>query len=100
MKTLLIKNADVVATFDNADATQAREIPHASVFIRGNLIEAIGPAHELPQDADEVISAAGHVVMPGLVNTHHHMFQSLTRAIPAVQNAELFGWFQPFCWYL
>ena len=64
----------------------------ASLFIRGNLIEAIGAAADLPQTADEVIDARGHLVTPGLVNTHHHMFQSLTRAIPAVQNAELFGW--------
>ena len=92
MKTLLIKNAELVATLDNADPTKARELQHASVFIRGNLIEAIGPAHELPQEANEVINAVGHVVVPGLVNTHHHMYQSLTRAIPAVQNAELFGW--------
>ncbi|MDP1780779.1 MAG: 8-oxoguanine deaminase, partial [Hydrogenophaga sp.] len=42
--------------------------------------------------ADETIDARGHLVMPGLVNTHHHMYQSLTRAVPAVQNAELFGW--------
>ena len=92
MKTLLIKNARCVATFDHAEAHQSRELANASVFIRGNLIESIGPAVDLPQDAHEVIDARGHLVMPGLVNTHHHMFQSLTRAIPAVQNAELFGW--------
>ena len=92
MTTLLIKNARCIATFDHADAHQSRELANASVFIRGNLIESIGPAADLPQDADEVIDARGHLVMPGMVNTHHHMFQSLTRAIPAVQNAELFGW--------
>lgn len=42
--------------------------------------------------ADEVINATGHLVIPGLVNTRHHMFQSLTRAIPQVQNPELFSW--------
>ncbi len=87
-KTLLIRNARCVATLD---ATE-RELKDASVFIRGNLIEAIGPAAELPQTADEIINAQGHLVLPGMVNTHHHMVQSLTRAIPAVQNAELFGW--------
>ncbi len=92
MTTLLIKNAQAVATFDHADSLKSRELAHASVFVRDNLIEAIGPANELPQTADEVINAAGHLVMPGLVNTHHHMFQSLTRALPATQNAELFGW--------
>ena len=92
MSTLLIKNAQLVATFDDAEPTKSRELVDASVFIRGKLIEAIGPAAELPQDADVVINARGHLVMPGMVNTHHHMVQSLTRAIPAVQNAELFGW--------
>ena len=92
MPTLLIKNAQLVATFDNTDPTKSRELAHASVFVRDNLIEAIGPAADLPQDADEVIDACGHLVMPGLVNTHHHMYQSLTKAIPATQNAELFGW--------
>ncbi len=88
MTTLLIHNAEAVATFDDART----ELRQASVFIRDNLIEAIGPAADLPQTADEVIDARGHVVIPGLINTHHHMYQSLTRAIPSVQNAELFGW--------
>ena len=56
------------------------------------MIESLGATLEQPQDADEVIDARGHMVMPGMVNTHHHMYQSLTRAIPATQNAELFGW--------
>lgn len=88
MTTLLIRNATCVATLDDTQ----REWRDASVFIRGNLIEAVGPAADLPQTADEVIDARGHLVTPGLVNTHHHMYQSLTRAIPSVQNAELFGW--------
>ena len=92
MPTLLIKNARLIATFDAAHPAQARELPHASVFIRDHRIAALGPAAELPQTADEVIDAHHHLVMPGLINTHHHMFQSLTRALPAVQNAELFGW--------
>ncbi len=90
--TLLIRNARCIATFDHADPLQARELRDASVLIRGNRIEAIGAADSLPQDADQVIDARNHLVTPGLVNSHHHMFQSLTRAIPAVQNAELFGW--------
>jgi 8-oxoguanine deaminase len=92
MSTLLIKNARCVATFDHADPTQAKEWRDASVLIRGHCIEAIGPASDLPQTADEVIDARGYLVTPGLINTHHHMYQSLTRAIPEVQNAELFGW--------
>jgi len=87
-KTLLIRNARVLVTMDD----ERREIPNGSVFIRDNVIEQVGPSDQLPASADEVIDAANHVVMPGLVNTHHHMYQSLTRAIPAAQDAELFGW--------
>jgi cytosine/adenosine deaminase-related metal-dependent hydrolase len=94
MSTLLIQNARCIASFDAADPTQAREWQNASIFIRGHRIEAIGPSVDLPGQADEVIDARRHLVIPGLINTHHHMFQSLTRAIPQVQNAELFGWLQ------
>jgi cytosine/adenosine deaminase-related metal-dependent hydrolase len=87
-KTLLVRHATVVVTMDDA----RREIPDGAVFIRGNVVEQVGPSSELPQDADEVIDATGHIVIPGMINTHHHMFQSLTRAVPAGQNAELFGW--------
>ena len=90
--TLLIQNADCVATMDDAGT----EWRHASIVIQGGTIVACGPTDSLAPEwlegATEVIDARGHVVIPGLVNTHHHMFQSLTRAIPAAQNAELFGW--------
>jgi cytosine/adenosine deaminase-related metal-dependent hydrolase len=87
-KTLLIKNARVLVTMDG----QRREIGKGAVFVRGNVIEQVGPTSELPNEADEVIDASGQVVMPGLVNTHHHMYQSLTRVIPAAQDGELFNW--------
>ena len=86
--TLLIRNARVVATMDDARS----EMRDASVLVRGNVIEAIGPAHTLPTEASEVIDARNHIVIPGLINTHHHMFQSLTRAVPGAQDAELFTW--------
>ena len=86
--TLLIRNALVVVTMDD----QRREIAGGAVFIRGHRIEQVGAASALPQSADEIIDARHHVVLPGLVNTHHHMFQSLTRAVPAAQDAELFDW--------
>jgi cytosine/adenosine deaminase-related metal-dependent hydrolase len=89
-RTLLIRDATLVATFDDA----RRELPGASVLVRGNLVEAVGPAADLPRTADEVIDARGHLVIPGLVNTHHHMVQSLTRAVRSVQDAELFSWLQ------
>ena len=69
-----------------------REIADGGVFIRGHVIEAVGPAAELPATADEVIDCRDMVVLPGLVNTHHHFFQTLTRAVPAAQDAELFAW--------
>lgn len=96
MPTLLIHNATCIATFDHADPALGRELRDASLFVRDGRIEWIGPAPELPPAlraaADEVIDASGHLVTPGLVNTHHHMYQSLTRAIPGVQDAELFTW--------
>ena len=73
---------------------QRREIPDGAVFIRGPRIEAVGPSAALPATADEVIDAHDQIVLPGLVNTHHHMYQTLTRAVPAAQDTELFGWLQ------
>jgi 8-oxoguanine deaminase len=76
------------------DDTQ-QEWQDASVWVRDGLIEYVGPAAQLPPAAlaaDEVFDARHHLVVPGLVNTHHHMFQSLTRAVVGVQDAELFGW--------
>lgn len=94
--SLLIDNAECIATFDHPDSAQGRELNNASLFVRNNRIEWVGPATELPPElraqAQEVINARGHLVTPGLVNTHHHMTQSLTRAIPGVQDAELFSW--------
>src|SRR5207342_1380853 len=80
----------LVATMDDA----RREIADGAVLIRGNVIEAVGATADLPATADETIDLAGHVVLPGLVNTHHHLFQTLTRALPAAQDASLFGWLQ------
>ncbi|MBT9551060.1 MAG: amidohydrolase family protein, partial [Hydrogenophaga sp.] len=96
MNTLLIHHATCIATFDHADPAQGRELKDASLFVRDHVIEWIGPTAELPrallESAVETIDARGHLVTPGLVNTHHHMYQSLTRAIPGVQDAELFSW--------
>ena len=89
-KTLLLHHADTLVTMD---ATR-REIPDGAVFIRDGVIEAVGPSAELPAHADEVRDLSGRIVLPGLVNTHHHMYQSLTRAGPGAQDAELFGWLQ------
>jgi len=87
MPTLLIKNAYIVTMDDHR-----REIPEGGLFIRNEFIEQVGPAAEMPQEADEILDLSGHVLLPGLVNTHHHFYQTLTRAIPAAQNANLFNW--------
>ncbi len=77
-RTLLARHADVLVTMDDA----RREIPDGALFVRGNRIEQVGATADLPPTADEVIDLSGHVLLPGLVNTHHHMFQTLTRVGP------------------
>jgi len=89
-RTLLVRNADVLVTMDG----KRREIPGGGLFAEGNRITAVGRSSELPETADQVLDLAGHVVIPGLVNTHHHMYQSLTRALPFAQDAGLFGWLE------
>ena len=100
-ETLLLKNADLLCTMRPArDMTGragddvGREIPGGGLFARGGVIEAVGSSADLPDNADIVLDMQGHVVIPGMVNTHHHLFQNLTRAVPAAQNAPLFGWLQ------
>jgi 8-oxoguanine deaminase len=88
MATLLIRNARLLVTMDE----QRREIEGGGVFVRDHVIEALGPSSELPASADTVIDARGQVVFPGLVNTHHHMYQTLTRVIRPAQDCELFDW--------
>jgi 8-oxoguanine deaminase len=88
MSTLLILHADLLVTMDD----HRREIPDGGLFIRDGFIEQVGPTSQLPATADEVLDLAGHILLPGLINTHHHFYQTLTRAIPAAQNANLFGW--------
>jgi len=89
-KTLLVRNAQVLVTMDQ----RRREIEGGGLYIQGGRIVAVGPTGVLPASADQVLDLRGHVVVPGLVNTHHHMFQSLARAVPASQDRELFSWLQ------
>ena len=88
MSTLLLKNAALLITMDE----KRQRIEQGGLLVRGNVIEMVGPSSELSQEADHVIDASGMVVLPGLVNTHHHLYQTLTRALPAVQDVELFDW--------
>lgn len=88
MTTLLVKNAELLAAFDD----QGTELAGGGLFIRDGFIEAVGRSGDLPQQADEVLDLSGHLLLPGLVNTHHHFYQTLTRAVPAAQDANLFNW--------
>ena len=94
-QTLLLKNADVLCTMSEPWENESNiesEIKGGGLFARNGIIEAVGESSSLPQIADTIIDMKGHVVIPGMVNTHHHLFQNLTRAVPAAQNSELFGW--------
>lgn len=92
MTTLLLKRVHTLVTFDET----RRELHDAALYIRDGVIEAVGALSDMPKNeagevvADEVIDLSNHVLLPGLVNTHHHMFQSLTRAL--AQDFELFDW--------
>jgi cytosine/adenosine deaminase-related metal-dependent hydrolase len=88
MSTLLIKNAAILVTMDD----RRREISGGGLFVRDGFIEKVGPTSEIPSKADEVLDLSGHLILPGLVNTHHHFYQTLTRAVPAAQDANLFNW--------
>lgn len=86
MPTLLLRHADLLVTMDD----ERRRIPDGGLFARDGVIERVGPTADLPASADVILEARGMVVLPGLVNTHHHLYQTLTRAI--AQNAKLFDW--------
>ena len=86
MANVLIKNANVVLTMDD----NRRELRGADILIQNGEISEIG--HDLSAEDAEVFDATGKIVTPGLVNTHHHLYQTLTRAVPGAQDALLFGW--------
>lgn len=88
MSTLLVKNADIVITIDE----KRRQIRNGGLFVRDNIIEKVAKMDDLPAEADEIIDAEGLAILPGLINTHHHFYQTLTRAVPGSQNQELFDW--------
>jgi cytosine/adenosine deaminase-related metal-dependent hydrolase len=85
MSEILIQNADTIITMD---ATR-RELHGADVLLRGGVVAAVGQGLTT---MGRVVQAKGCVVTPGLVNTHHHLYQTLTRAVPGGQDALLFGW--------
>ncbi|GGC88556.1 8-oxoguanine deaminase [Chelatococcus reniformis] len=87
-KSLLAKNADVLVTMDG----ERRELVGASLYAEDGVIKQVGPAAELPQTADTVLDMSGQILLPGFVNCHHHLNQTLTRNLPACQNNNLFPW--------
>lgn len=90
MTTMLVKNADVLVTMDD----ERREIAGGGLFVRDGFIEQVAPTEGLPTTADQVLDMSGQIVLPGFVNTHHHLGQTLTRALPEAQNLNLFPWLQ------
>ena len=88
MATLLVKNASLLAAMDGT----RREIENGGLYVENGFIKQVGKTGELPEIADEVLDLKDHLVLPGLVNTHHHFYQTLTRAVPAAQDANLFNW--------
>jgi 8-oxoguanine deaminase len=88
MTSLLVRHAALVVTMDDADTRWA----DGGIYVEGNVIRQIGPTHSLPQHADRVIDAQEMILLPGLVNTHHHFYQTLTRNLPDAQEANLFSW--------
>ena len=85
MSTTLIKNAKAIVTVDDSDTI----FRNANILIEGCEIKSIGQQN---WDADRVIDASGCFIYPGLVNTHHHLYQTFTRNLPSVQKMELFPW--------
>ena len=91
MGTLLVKHIHTLVTMDD----QRQEINDGALYIQDNVIQQVGPTEALPVTADEVVDFQGrYIVLPGLINTHHHFYQTLTRAVPAAQNCDLFTWLQ------
>ncbi|HUP26845.1 MAG TPA: amidohydrolase family protein, partial [Chloroflexia bacterium] len=88
MPTLLVKHANPLVAMNDAD----EQWPDGGLYAVDGVVRQIGPTSELPETADLVLNARGMLIMPGLVNTHHHFFQTLTRNIPTAQDANLFKW--------
>lgn len=88
MASLLARNAEVLVTMDG----DRRELKNAGIYAENGIIQQVAPTSELPRTAETVIDLSGQIVLPGFVNTHHHLNQTLTRNLPAAQNNNLFPW--------
>ena len=100
MTKLLLEHIDLLASMDEStEQVCGQEWHDAAVWIEDGVIKAVGPHHDVCRQAEQHdtkpltrINLAGHIVIPGMVNTHHHLFQNLTRVVPEAQNESLFGW--------
>ena len=88
MGALAIRNAEILVTMDE----QRREMPGGGMIVRDGMIESVRGSEEMQHVEAETLDLGGHLVFPGLVNTHHHLYQTLTRAVPRAQDADLFDW--------
>lgn len=88
MATILLENIDNLVTFD----VERRCYQNGWVLIRDNIIDSLGDSSSIPDEADQRLDLSGHIVMPGLINTHHHNWQTLIRHVPSQQNSALFDW--------
>jgi len=88
MGTFLARHAEILVTMDD----DRREIRDGAIFARDGIVEQVGTTSELPDTADVVLDLTGQIALPGLVNTHHHLDQTLTRNLPQAQNINLFPW--------
>jgi cytosine/adenosine deaminase-related metal-dependent hydrolase len=85
---LVVANALLVATVDD----DRRELPGGWVAVTDGLVSGVGSSADPVPAAARTLDAAGCLVTPGLINTHHHIYQNLTRAYAPAVNATLFGW--------
>lgn len=88
MRRVLFRNVEAIATFD----PQGRELRKAWLLVEGNKIKAVGEGEPPPGPFDEIIEGRDRVMIPGMVNTHHHLYQTLFRAVPGAQDKKLFDW--------
>ncbi len=88
MSSLLIKHANLIVSMDDNDTRWE----DGGIYVEENVIRQIGATEGLSADAEQVIDARHMIILPGLVNTHHHFYQTLTRNLPLAQNADLFHW--------
>lgn len=87
-KSMLVKHATVMVTMDAG----RREISDGGLYIEDGVIKQAGPTSGLPKTAEEVLDLKGHILLPGLINTHHHLYQHLTRVVPAAQDGNVWNW--------